>query len=295
VGEVLVILVRILMAFACAAALAPPAQAKLVEEVVAVPVSLRTAYGRSLQRNMVVTVFYDDAKPRPYPVAVIGHGRAGTAQGRVNVARARYEENARWLAQLGFIVAIPTRVGYGETGGEDVETAPGNCDGRDYRPGFAAAADQLQAALAMLRARPDAAQDRGVVMGQSFGGAATVALAARNPPGIQLALNFAGGAGADPVGAPERPCSPAQLQRAFALYGTTARIPTLWLYTENDRSFGQRYPREWFESFRGVGGRGEFVVLPALGDDGHRAFTEAPHSWQPQVLDAMRQLGVLRR
>jgi dienelactone hydrolase len=272
------------------AACAGLAEARLVEEVVSVPVRVQNMYGQSVAHSIVVTVFYDDTMPKPYPVAVIGHGRAGAPQERANLRRARYSAHSRWLTQQGFIVAVPTRIGYGETGGDDVEHS-GPCDKRNYPPGYNAAADQTLAAIAMLRMRRDVSPDRGIVLGQSYGGATAIALAARNPPGIQLAINFAGGGGGDPVGAPQRPCSSAQLQRMFAGFGQTARIPTLWIYSENDMYFGPRYPRDWFEAYRAAGGPGELVQFPPFSTDGHRLFGEGAELWRPRVLEFLRAHG----
>jgi len=265
-------------------------RAALVEEVVRLPVTVQDAAGVPVSHEMIVTIFRDDARLPPHPVAVIGHGRAARAEGRAALGRARYEANARWLAGLGFLVAIPTRIGYGETGGDDLE-AGGPCRSRHYPPGFRAAADQMMAALDLLRSRPDAAPDRGIVLGQSYGGASAIALAARNPAGIQAVINFAGGSGGDPVRSPGRPCAPAALEGTFGDFGATARIATLWIYAANDRYFGAAHPRQWFAAYRAAGGDGEFIQYPPHGRDGHGLFTEAPALWQPRVLQFLRANG----
>lgn len=265
-------------------------QAKMVEEVIKVPVKVANGYGKEIAHEIIVTVLHDDAAPKPYPLAVIGHGRDGNAQGRANMRRATSPVNSRWLAQLGFMVAVPTRVGYGETGGEDVEDT-GDCNRKNYPPGYAAAAEQTLRVLEALRARPDAARDKAVVMGVSFGGATAIAVAAMNPPGVQAALNFAGGGGGDPVGSPQNPCSTAGIKRMFATYGKTARIPTLWVYAENDMYFGAKLPKEWFDAFKAEGGTGEFVVFPPHGKDGHGLFSAGPQVWRPAVLDFLRANG----
>jgi dienelactone hydrolase len=268
----------------------PPATAKLVEEVVRTPVTVTNIYGRPVTREIVVTLWRDDAMPAPHPVAVIGHGRSGNAQGRDAVKRSRYPTHAQWLASLGFLVAIPTRIGYGETGGEDVEYS-GACSNRNYPPTFLAASAQLIAALNVARARPEASRTRGIVLGQSFGGAAAIGVASRNPPGVQAIVSFAGGGGGDPIGSPQEPCAPNRIERMFSGWGTFARIPTLWIYTENDMYFGARYPREWFDAFRDAGGVGEFVLFPPYGADGHLLFNEAPELWRPRVLEFLRANG----
>src|SRR5215831_14592376 len=64
-------------------------QAKLVEEQQWVSAKASDGYGREAKRDIMVTVFYDDAAPRPWPVLILNHGRSATAQGRADLGRAR--------------------------------------------------------------------------------------------------------------------------------------------------------------------------------------------------------------
>jgi dienelactone hydrolase len=266
------------------------ANAKLIEEVIKVPVKVADNYGKEVAQDIVVTIFYDDTAPKPYPLLVLGHGRDAEAAGRAAMGRARYSVNSRWFTRLGFMVAVPTRVGYGESGGEDVEYT-GECNRKNYPPGYAAAAEQTLKVLDTLRQRRDTAKDRAVIVGQSFGGTTAITVAAQNPPGIQTTINFAGGGGGNPKAFPQKPCGAYWLERMFANYGKTARIPTLWIYTENDMFFGPKYPKEWFDAFKAAGGVGEYTLYPPLGDDGHGLFSKAPEIWQPRVLEFLRANG----
>lgn len=74
----------------------------------------------------------------------------------------------------------------------------------------------------------------------------------------------------------------------------TVRIPTLWVYSENGLYMGSQYPKEWFAAFKENGGRGEFLVLPANGKDGHSIFTQNPNAWRPQVLEVLRAHGLVK-
>ena len=87
--------------------------------------------------------------------------------------------------------------------------------------------------------------------------------------------------GAPRMDTPAQPCRPDMMRAMFADYGRSARIPTLWLYSENDRYFGASQPRAWFDAFVSAGGRGKFIQLPANGDDGHSSFTRNPTAWRP--------------
>ncbi|RTL40466.1 MAG: dienelactone hydrolase [Burkholderiales bacterium] len=273
-----------------ALALAGPAQAKLVEQQFDLPVRATNAWGKTVAQPIRVTVFFNDETPAPHPILIINHGRAVDAEGRAALGRARYTDASRWFAERGFLVALPTRIGYGVSGGEDVEDS-GTCNNRMYPPAYRAAADQSVQLLTELLKRDDVLKDRTVVLGQSFGGATAVTLASLNPPGVVAAINFAGGGGGDPKAHPEQPCGPTQLRRMFASYGETARVPMLWAYTENDRFFGPTLPREWVQAFQAAGGKAEFKQFPPHGEDGHSLFTRFPEVWQPVVADFLRRQG----
>lgn len=267
-----------------------PAHARLIEQIIKVPVKVTDAYGKLIEQDVVVTVYHDSDAAPPYPMALINHGRAAKAEERAAFGRSTSITNARWLAAMGFLVVVPTRIGYGVSGGEDVEYT-GDCTRKNYPPGYEAAASQTLQVLDVIKQRPDVAPNRTLILGQSFGGATAMAVAAKNPPGVLAAINFAGGGGGNPVTSPQEPCGTSQLRRMFADYGRRARIPTLWIYTENDQWMGPRYPREWFGAFKAEGGVGEFVQFPPHGKDGHGLFSQAPEVWRPTALSFLQANG----
>lgn len=114
-----------------------------------------------------------------------------------------------------------------------------------------------------------------------------------NPEGVKATINFAGGGGGNPVTQPGQPCAPYRLEQMFGNYGKTARIPTLWIYTENDLWMGAKYPPQWHQAFVNAGGVGEFVQFEPNGKDGHGLFTQAPEVWRPKVQGFLRQQGLL--
>jgi len=269
--------------------LCSPAAARLVEDVVRIPVEMKDIYGRQHQHAMTVTIFRDDERVRS-PFLVISHGRGNTER-RAALGRARYPDNARYFVSQGFAVFIPTRVGYGITGGPDVEDS-GPCARREFAAAFEAGAAQVIAVIEYARAQGFVDASRGVLVGQSVGGAITLALSAKNVSGVVAAINFAGGAGGDPQQWPERPCSEPTLRRVFATYGETARIPTIWLYSENDRYWGKDTPRAWFDAFRAKGAAAEFVQLPPYRADGHLSFNGNPEAWRPPVEKFLADVGL---
>jgi dienelactone hydrolase len=266
------------------------AEARVREEQLDLPVRVTNAYGKEIDHVIKVTVFHDDTNPRPAPVLVLNHGRSSEAEVRAGLGRVRLSEASRFLVQRGFIVAVPTRVGYGVTGGEDVEYT-GPCTRKNYPPGYVSAAQQTLAVLEAMRSRPDADPRRAVVMGQSFGGATAVTIASMNPPGVEAAINFAGGGGGNPKTQPQHPCAPSSLERMFRDYGKTARVPMLWVYTANDMYFGPTYPREWHAAFTGAGGKAEFEQFPEQPEDGHLLFSRHPELWQPRVAAFLDSVG----
>ena len=270
------------------------AQGALREEQLDVPVQVSDIYGKRVEQSIRVTVFSDDANPVPAPLIVLNHGRAAQSAERAAMGRARYSVASRFFVAQGFVVAVPTRIGYGVTGGEDVE-ASGQCGARRYAPAYEAGLAQTLRVLQLMRARPDVDPARAVIVGQSFGGTIAIAAAAQNPAGVVAAINFAGGGGGNPKTQPQRPCSPEAMERLFGQYGKTAHMPTLWIYTENDQYFGPTYPQEWFKAFREAGGKGEFTQFPPYGEDGHALFSRYPEVWQPRVRAFLEQVGLIRQ
>ena len=281
---------RSLLAGLLAALAVPAVHARIVEEQSELPVQVSDAYGKTISHSIKVTIFRDDAAGAPRPAVVINHGRASDAAARLALGRSRYSDISRWFVRQGFVVALPTRLGYGETGGDDVEDS-GACNSKRFGPGFAAAAAQTLAVTAMLRERPDVQRDRIVAVGQSLGGSTSVAFASLNPPGLVAAINFAGGGGGDPKERPGNPCSPQRIEKAYAEYGSTAKVPMLWIYAENDKYWGPNWPKAWAEAYRGAGGNVRFIQVPPAGDDGHSFFTRFAPDWQPLVVTFLREQG----
>ena len=97
-------------------------------------------------------------------------------------------------------------------------------------------ADDLAATLRSVAQRPDADPAHVIVIGESAGGAAGIALAARHPPGLQAVINVSGGLRFEECPKEE------ELVAAFRAYGARSRVPSLWIYARND-SFFRPSPR----------------------------------------------------
>jgi dienelactone hydrolase len=262
------------------------AGAAIVEEIIQLPVRVTDMRGTAVNHTITVTIFRESDRARS-PFLILNHGRASSEADRAKIGRARYSGNARYFLSKGFAVFVPTRIGYGVTGGPDVEYS-GNCNSRNYPPVYEVAAQQSLAVLRHAKTLPYVDPEKGLVVGQSFGGATAIALAAKKIPGVLAAVNFAGGGGGNPKTRPERPCRDDLMADLFASYGANARIPTLWLYSENDQYWGKDKPKAWFERFIKRGGSGQFVQLPPAEDDGHRSFTSNPAGWRPAFEQFLR-------
>ena len=108
-----------------------------------------------------------------------------------------------------------------------------------------------------------------IAVGLSTGGFATVALTAKAPPGLVAAISFAGGRG---VRADFDVCNPGELVGAFRSFGKHSRIPMLWIYAEDDRSFWPEIAHKFDDAFRAGGGQDQFVQVPATARAGHGLF-----------------------
>lgn len=268
-----------------------PVSAAMQERVLQVPVSVTTAQGKQVKNSIAVTVFSDPANPVPAPVLVLNHGRSPQAEGRKELHRARYAKQARYFVGRGFIVAVPTRLGYGPTFEDDAEDS-GACKSKRYETAMNAAATQIVTVLkAVRRTHSDASPDRAVIMGQSFGGAASVAAAALHPDGVQAVINFAGGAGGNPRTHAGQPCDAAQLTQMFRHYGGKTQLPMLWVYTQNDQYFGAQWPVKWHAAFEEAGGHAQFQQMPAFSNDGHDLFVRGSKVWQPVVSEFLDATG----
>ena len=224
-------------------------------------------------------------RPGRFPLMVLLHGtpRGDGDAFFSEIARqspAGLSEPAVAFAQRGYATVSIMRRGFGRSSGPYAEGWTSACDNRDYLGVGRAAGEDVAGAVATLRREPRVDPDRILLLGLSAGGFAATAAAATNPAGVTGILNFAGGRGSL---APDHSCSPDRLVEAVGVFGRTARVPALWIYSENDHYIGQALARRMFDSYVGAGGPARLEMLPPFGSDGHQVLLEAPSLWWPAV------------
>ena len=267
-----------------------PLAADLQEEVVRITATVSDLYGRTETKPLPITVFRPKGEG-PFPLVVYNHGRA-VASKRDQQGRQRSEHLARYLVSKGFVVMMPTRIGYWETyaGGFDPEDS-GNCNSRRVEPMSLAASDQVMATVAYAKSLPYVDTSRWVVMGVSVGGLTSIATVYRNPPGLVGGINFAGGSGGDPDSRPGEPCSPQALERLWHQKAPGATAPMLWLYWENDKFWGAEIPRKWHQAWTSGGAKAQMHTLAAIGNDGHSGVGIDMNHWVPLAEKFLADLG----
>jgi dienelactone hydrolase len=217
--------------------------------------------------------------PRRFPLALMSHGTPREAMRREEMSPYRSYRQALEFARRGFAALVVMRRGYGDSGGQYAENS-GPCERRDYLRSARASASDLRAAIDAMRNRTDVSTDGMIAVGVSAGGFASLALAADPPQGLAAVINFAGGRGSR---ADNDVCDEDALVRAFAAFGKTSRIPTLWIYAQNDKYFGPELARRMHAAFTSAGGRAQFVDFPAHGEDGHALYSRGIPMWTPIV------------
>lgn len=220
---------------------------------------------------------------KPLPVVLITNGTTGTAEfDRWTLNPNRYASTAIAFARHGYAAVVVLRQGYGQSSGA-AEYTGHSC----MQPFHLQAGEQdvqnMVAALGAVRRNSWASVDNAMLVGMSAGGFAVIATGATNPPGVKAIINFDGGRGAIDG---KSLCDKTGLMKAYAQYGKTATIPSLWLYAQNDKSFSPEMGKAMFDAYQQGKKNAQFVVMPPYGKDGHVFMDSAPESFWWQTVAA---------
>lgn len=241
------------------------------------PYYVRVPMKSTLFTIHLTTLVYTPTGQGPWPVVVLNHGKeAGSAHLQKDIP---YPRQAKIFNTMGYAVVVPTRAGFGSSGGSFAEDC--NTTGMGRRD-----ADSIQAVLDWIKTQPQFDASTIVVQGQSTGGLAAMALAERNPPGVRAILDFAGGFKncSDYVGA---------VRNAFKTYGEKARVPTLMLYGTNDVYWGDQGP-SFFPGYHEGNPNSELYNEGAFKSNAHLFFGDKDGAkiWRPVVRKFFKEHGL---
>jgi dienelactone hydrolase len=229
----------------------------------------------------------------PFPLVIMNHGVSLNATDRSFFPLVEFRDAAKWFARRGYLVVAPLGTGYGASAIDIPErglygpffSQVGKCTNPNFRaPGLAIAQVDLWI-IDYLTAEKRIVPKGVIVVGQSAGGWASIALSSLNPPQVKAIITFAAGRGGRVGGKPNNNCAPEKLVEVTGEFGRTARVPMLWIYIENDTFFGPILSKRMHAAFTAAGGKVEYRLLPPFGNEGH-FFIDSPDAipiWSPFV------------
>jgi dienelactone hydrolase len=229
----------------------------------------------------------------PFPLVIMNHGVSLNARERAFFPFVEFRDAAMWFARRGNIVVAPTGTGYGAAALDIPEkglygpffSAIGSCENPNFRNAGLAVALLDKWIVDYMTDQKLIVPNNTVVVGQSAGGWAAIALSSENLPSVKAIIAFAAGRGGRVGGKPNNNCAPDKLVEATADFGRTARTPMLWIYIENDTFFGPALSKEMHRAYVSAGGDAEYHLLPPFGSDGHFMIDSADSIplWAPLV------------
>jgi pimeloyl-ACP methyl ester carboxylesterase len=239
--------------------------------------------------NLEVVIFRPNGAG-PFPLAMFNHGSTGNGTNSALFPETWSDVGlAEFLNNRGWIVVFPQRRGRGRSDGLYDEGFSADrrqgytCDFDISLSGAERALDDIGAAMAALRQRPDVASSRVLIGGQSRGGILSVAYAGMHPDQIFGVINFVGGWMGTHCDTASR------LNGTLFVRGARFDRPTLWLYGDHDRFYDIQHSRNNFMLFQSAGGQGAFLKFNVPGGYGH-AVLGAPELWEGPVAEYLGSL-----
>lgn len=255
----------------------PPLNRQLREQV------LRIASGSGLARVELEATLFRPPGDGPFPLLIMNHGKAPGMPAFQN--RYRGIVIATEFVRRGYAVLLPMRKGFAHSGGLYVDS------GCNITGNAEAQADDVAAALDYARQQDWFDQENVIVMGQSHGGLTTMAFGARNPPLVKVLLNFAGGLRNDATGCIWK----SALVDAFARFGSSTLIPSLWFYGANDSYFNPELVARMYQAYTLAGsGTATLIAYGPFKQDAHgmSASRDGIPIWWPPTEALLKSLGL---
>jgi dienelactone hydrolase len=237
----------------------------------------------------------------PFPLVIMNHGVSLNPTDRGFFPLVEFRDAAKWFAKRGYLVVAPVGTGYGASAIDIPEqglygpffSKVGKCSNPNFRsPGLAVAQVDLWI-IDYMAAEKRIVPNDVIVVGQSAGGWASIALSSLNPPQVKAIITFAAGRGGRVDGKPNNNCAPDKLVGVTGEFGRMSRVPMLWIYIENDTFFGPALSKRMHEAFTAGGGNAEYRLLPPFGNEGH-FLIDSPDAipiWSPLVAKFLDEQG----
>jgi len=212
--------------------------------------------------------------PGPFPLVIWNHGTAEDDAARREGRNRSATFATYYFLSRGYAVAAPSMRGYGRSGGTPTESV---CVSVACGDGNAA---DILAVLDGLAREPALDARRVVVAGASFGGFNALATGARGDPRLRAVVNFHGGLRAST----RRDWEPLLIE-AVRRFGTRSRVPALWIYGDNDRSFPVATWRTMRAAYAAGGAPTDVVAYGRFRDDSHKllSFSDSLPLFAPRL------------
>ncbi|NRO99227.1 prolyl oligopeptidase family serine peptidase [Paraburkholderia sp. NMBU_R16] len=256
----------------------PHVASNLNERIVRIPVD--TVGSITLE----ATIFKPDG-PGPFPMVVFNHGKMpGDPHAQ---ARSRPLAFAREFVRRGYVVVAPNREGFAGSSGTYRQ------EGCDVEKNGMAQADDVAATIAYMSKQSYVDAAHVVVAGTSHGGLATIAYGATaTAPGVRGLINFSGGLRQDACEGWKD-----NLTHAFEAYGQRERLPSLWLYGDNDSIWPSDLVSRMYAAYVGHGAHARMVDFGSYKNDAHRLVVDRDgvQVWWPSVDAFLARIGMPTR
>lgn len=229
------------------------------------------------------------------PVVIFSHGRPSTIAARAAQKTPVHPDIVRYWHSRGYAVVAAVRPGYGDNTSVDPEDSGtkwsgDTCSGRaDFQKTANAATHAVKAVHTWLTSQEWVKKDRLLLVGQSVGGFTTVNACGQNWSGVLGCINFAGGTGGNPVASPGKSCQPERVSGVLSNSAKSTLVPSLWLYSANDKYWGEDQPKQWFKAFQESAkaanqtASSEFFAAPSVGENGHSLQVNGMNLWRPVI------------
>lgn len=208
----------------------PKVGADMNEQIIRIPVD-------SSGDVTLETTLYRPNGPGPFPMVVFNHGKMpGDPR---NQTRSDPLSFAREFVRRGYVVVAPNREGFADSGGNYQQ------DGCDVAKNGIGQAFDVAATVNYMSKQPYVDARHIAIAGTSHGGLVTIAYGTEAAQGVRALINFSGGLRQDACQGWQN-----NLTAAFGSYGEKTRVPSLWLYGDNDSVWSSSLISQMFDAYR---------------------------------------------